>query len=36
VFDMSWEPDEDQATLGAKLVAKNGIHTRTDCSTCHR
>jgi len=35
VFDMAWAP-EDQATLGPQLVRENGVHTRTDCSTCHR
>jgi hypothetical protein len=35
VFDMAWEPD-DQATLGPRLVRENRVHTRTDCTTCHR
>ncbi len=35
VFDMAWEA-EDQATEGPRLVRANAIHTRTDCSTCHR
>ena len=35
VFDMAWEP-EDQSVLGPALVRANDIHTRTDCSTCHR
>ena len=36
VFRMDWEPTEDQRTLGARLVREYDIHTRTDCSTCHR
>ncbi|MEZ4860513.1 MAG: cytochrome c3 family protein [Caldilineaceae bacterium] len=38
VFTMGWQPTEDQATLGPKLVAEYGIHTEhlTDCSVCHR
>ena len=36
VFEMAWEPDEPQATLGARLVKEYDIHTRTDCDTCHR
>ena len=35
VFDMAWQPDADTPS-GAELVAQNHIHTRTDCSTCHR
>ena len=35
VFDMAWAP-EDQAALGPLLLAANDVHTRTDCSTCHR
>ena len=35
VFDMAWVAP-DQATLGPELVRDQHIHTRTDCSTCHR
>jgi len=35
VFDMAWTAD-DQGTLGPMLVRQNAVHTRTDCSTCHR
>jgi hypothetical protein len=35
IFNMLWEPD-DQATLGATLVAEYGIESRTDCYVCHR
>jgi hypothetical protein len=35
VFDMTWAPI-DQATLGPRLVREQNVHTRTDCSTCHR
>jgi cytochrome c7-like protein/class III cytochrome C family protein len=36
VFDMAWQPDGDQQSLGRELVAAYRIHTRTDCSACHR
>jgi len=36
VFDMDWQPQEDQATLGARLVAEYHIRTLDDCNTCHR
>jgi hypothetical protein len=36
VFRMDWKPDEDQATLGRRLVEDYDNRTRTDCSTCHR
>ena len=36
VFQMDWQPEEDQLVMGRKLVREYGIHTRTDCSTCHR
>jgi len=38
VFTMGYKPTTDQATLGPKLVAQYGIHTKqlTDCSICHR
>ncbi len=35
VFNMAWQAD-DQAELGAELVAQYHIDPRTDCSTCHR
>jgi hypothetical protein len=35
VFDMAWEPDAETPT-GEELVRLNNVHTRTDCSTCHR
>ena len=35
VFNMAWRAD-DQATLGPELVKAYDIHTRVDCSACHR
>lgn len=35
VFNMAWKAD-DQALLGAELVAEYHINARIDCSTCHR
>jgi hypothetical protein len=36
VFNMSYEPPDDQETLGAELVREYGIRRLTSCSTCHR
>lgn len=40
VFDPTWQPSEDQATLGRKLVEEYGINGKhnvlMNCSTCHR
>jgi len=36
VFDLDWEPEEDQTVLGRRLVEKYNIKPSTDCSTCHR
>jgi len=38
VFRPDWElgENEDQESLGRRLVREYGIKTRTDCSTCHR
>lgn len=36
VFEMGWTPDADREALGLELMKANDIHTRTDCSTCHR
>lgn len=36
VFNMAYAPEEPQAELGARLVEKYDVQTRTDCSTCHR
>ena len=35
VFNMRWEPPEDQNELAARLMKAYDIHPRTDCSTCH-
>ena len=36
VFNMTWQPEEDQHALGAALVLKNKIRNPTSCSDCHR
>ncbi len=39
VFDLTWTPDEDQETLGRRLVREYHImdsRTLTGCYTCHR
>jgi hypothetical protein len=36
VFNMTYQPGEDQATLGARLVKEYNIQPKTECSTCHR
>jgi hypothetical protein len=38
VFNMDWQPPEDQRQKGQELVQKYGIRTEhlTDCSICHR
>jgi hypothetical protein len=39
VFNMDWQPPDDQAALGQELVKKyriRGEHEITSCSTCHR
>ena len=36
VFNMAWQPQEDQSVLGAALVRKNKVRNPTSCSDCHR
>jgi hypothetical protein len=39
VFDMAWQPAEDQLELGARLVKEykiGSVAQLTSCSTCHR
>jgi hypothetical protein len=36
VFNMAWQPPADQPRLGAELVASHRIHSRDDCTACHR
>jgi hypothetical protein len=36
LFDPAWQPPADQPELGVELVRLYDVHTRTDCSTCHR
>ena len=35
IYNMAWKAD-DQASLGAQLVAEYGIESRMSCSACHR
>jgi hypothetical protein len=35
VFEMAWQPDASTPS-GEELVRAYHVHTRTDCSTCHR
>ena len=35
VFNMAWKA-EDQAALGAALVAEYDVEPNDNCSTCHR
>jgi hypothetical protein len=36
VFDMAWQPAEDQLTMGLRLVQEYNIAKLTSCSVCHR
>ncbi len=36
LFKMDYEAAEPQATMGRRLMESNHVHTRTDCTTCHR
>ena len=36
VFQMDYQPAEDQLALGARLVKEYKIRKLTDCSVCHR
>jgi len=36
VFDMNWQPKDDQRVMGEKLVKQYKIGKVTDCSICHR
>jgi hypothetical protein len=36
VFNMEWEAPSDQLELGRELVAAHDIHSRDDCTACHR
>ena len=36
VFNMKWEPPDDQVHQGLKLVAEYGVESKTSCSVCHR
>lgn len=36
VFNMAWEPAEDQRALGLQLVQDYNIASLTSCSVCHR
>lgn len=36
VYDMEWQPQEDQFTLGRRLVQEYNIANLTTCTVCHR
>jgi hypothetical protein len=36
VFDMNWNPPQDQLAMGRRLVKEYKIQKLTDCYTCHR
>jgi len=36
VFNMAYQPKEDQMVLGARLVKEYNVRKLTDCSVCHR
>jgi hypothetical protein len=36
IVSMTWVPAGDPAALGAELMKKYDVHSRTSCSTCHR
>ncbi|MDX1389170.1 MAG: cytochrome c3 family protein [Acidobacteriota bacterium] len=36
VTRLDWQPEEDPATLGARIRDANDINPSTDCSVCHR
>ena len=36
VFQMDYQPPQDQEALGGKLVAEYKVRKLEDCYTCHR
>ena len=36
VFNMAWQPPDDEPNLGAELMAAHDVHGRQDCTACHR
>lgn len=36
IFSMDYQPPADQLELGRKLKEEYDVHTRIDCSACHR
>jgi hypothetical protein len=36
VTNMDWSPEGDPEEAGRLFAAKNQVHTRTSCTTCHR
>jgi len=36
ITEMSWEPAVNRDQLGKELMEKYDVHTRTNCTTCHR
>ncbi len=36
VFNMTWQPPDNQVEAGNKLMQQYNVHRLTDCYTCHR
>jgi len=36
ITEMTWQPPADGEQLGRELMEKFDVHTRTNCTTCHR
>ena len=36
IYDMAYQPAEDQMELGRRLVAEYKVQKLLDCYTCHR
>jgi hypothetical protein len=36
IFSMDYQPPSDQLELGRKLKEEYDVHTRVQCSACHR
>lgn len=36
VYQLDWEPEEEQIEMGLKLKKKYNINPKEDCSVCHR
>lgn len=36
ITNMTWEPEGDRLAVAQELMRQNDVHTRTNCTTCHR